>query len=100
MTEAEFTTKVIKECHRLGLLVFHSVDTRRDIGKGFPDLVIAGPSGHLFVELKVPGGRMRPEQTDWAWKLRAGAPWCYEVWTPEELEWAIPFTLKEMADAS
>lgn len=79
--EAAFQAEVIAQAHELGLLVHHSTDPTRDIGPGFPDLFIAGPRGFILAELKVPGGRMRPDQTTWAWRLRAaGAP--YAVWMP------------------
>lgn len=41
-------------------------------GKGFPDLVLAGPPGVHFVEVKGDGDRLRPDQAEWIVALRAG----------------------------
>jgi hypothetical protein len=44
------------------------------IQKGYPDLFLAvprGPHHGLFVELKVPGGRVRSEQMHWLERLAA-----------------------------
>ena len=60
MTEAELQHEVISLCEKYGLLVFHSTDSRRDIGTGFPDLVICGRRPHLHpdrVVLPPSGGR-------------------------------------------
>jgi VRR-NUC domain len=96
-SEDVFQDKIIQDAHDLNLLVFHSTDSRRDIGAGFPDLVLAGPGGHLFAELKTTNGRMTPDQTTWAWRLRAsGAP--YTVWTPHDWR-EIWNALAEMATA-
>jgi hypothetical protein len=93
--EETFQQVVIEEAHALDLLAFHSTDPTRDIGRGFPDLVLAGPNGHLFAELKMWHGRMRPDQTSWAWKLRAsGAP--YTIWTPSDFS-DIRTALRRMA---
>jgi hypothetical protein len=66
-----------------GLLLYHATDSRRD-APGFPDLVIAGPRGVLFRELKSAAGRLRPDQTTWRYTLMAaGAD--YAVWRPADL---------------
>lgn len=84
MNEAELQATVIDWAHELGLYVFHSTDPRRDIGPGFPDLVICGLEGHLFVELKTQSGQLRHNQTQWRNRLvYSKAP--YVVWTPREL---------------
>lgn len=41
-------------------------------GAGFPDLVIAGPGGVLWRELKTESGRLSTEQRDWISVLDAG----------------------------
>jgi hypothetical protein len=80
MTHAELLARIRAACWERGLLVYHSVDTRRDWSPGFPDLVIAGTGGHLFAEVKV-ADDLSFDQGRWAWRLRAGgAP--YVVWRP------------------
>jgi VRR-NUC domain. len=52
-------------------------------GKGFPDLVIAGPGGLLFRELKTEKGRLTPDQQAWQAVLAsAGAD--VAVWRPRD----------------
>lgn len=52
-------------------------------GKGFPDLVIVGPGGVAFRELKAAKGRISREQADWAAALiLAGASW--DEWRPAD----------------
>jgi hypothetical protein len=53
-------------------------------GKGFPDLVIVGPRGVLFRELKAERGRTSPQQAEWTfWLRQAGADMGY--WDPADL---------------
>lgn len=72
ITEAQFQKRVTDLCNLLGLKVFHSGDSRRDTGAGFPDLVIVGKPGRgvLFAELKTDKGRLTREQTDWLQALQ------------------------------
>lgn len=84
MTEAELQKEVIARARACGLYVFHSTDATRDIGPGFTDLVIVGPGGVAFVELKSSYGYLRYEQKDVRRRLiEAGAT--YLLWTPQEL---------------
>ena len=43
MNEAELLQEVLDLCEELNVLAFHSTDSRRDVGKGFPDLVLRRP---------------------------------------------------------
>jgi len=67
------------------LRAFHARDSRMSWGQGFPDLVICGPAGVLFRELKVPGGRLSPKQKEWI-TLLDQAKADVEVWTPADLQ--------------
>lgn len=83
MTEAELQDRILGLAGSLGLLSFHSTDSRRDIGKGFPDLVIVGPRGVLFAEEKDGGGQLKPDQVTWKYRLLAGgARWV--LWRPRD----------------
>jgi hypothetical protein len=65
----------------LGLLVFHSGDSRRDSCAGYPDLTIVGSRGVMWRELKTQGGRVRVEQQRWLSRLsRSGHN--AAVWRP------------------
>lgn len=82
MSEAAFQKRVTDYCTLLGLTWFHSGDSRRDSGAGFPDLVIAGKRV-VYAELKRENGRVAPEQRAWLMKLRdAGAE--VHVWRPSQ----------------
>lgn len=41
-----------------------SVAITSQVGDGFPDLVIGFQGRNYLVEVKVPGGKLRPKQTD------------------------------------
>jgi hypothetical protein len=55
--------------------------------RGLPDLIIAGPGGHLLAELKGDGGEESPGQQLWHWMLhQSTAPRCpYRLWGPGQL---------------
>jgi len=53
---------------------------------GVPDLVVAGPGGLIWRELKSAAGTLTPEQTAWKWRLLA-CDQDYAIWRPQE--WAI-----------
>lgn len=83
MTEAALQDAVAGLIRWLGLLAYHTYDSRRS-GPGFPDLVIAGPGGHLFRELKTRTGKLSPAQQQWIERLgSAGAD--VAVWRPADL---------------
>ena len=84
MTEADLQRAVLDLTKWLGLLAFHSTDSRRDSCAGFPDLVISGQAGHIFRELKTAEGRLRPEQADWIARLTQGGADA-AVWRPVDL---------------
>jgi hypothetical protein len=84
VTEAELQQEVIRLAGLSGHLVFHSGDPRRDTGRGFPDLVIAGMNSTLFAELKSATGNRTADQTRWHYRLiAAGAN--VVLWRPGDL---------------
>lgn len=98
MTEAELVAEVMAHSGRLGLLVHHCADSRRCRGNsGLPDLIILGPGGILFAEIKGPDGETSADQDQWLYFLhkiytrsplhcvnRCGNPRLYHVWKPED----------------
>lgn len=85
MTEDELLDLVVKECGRLGYLVYHTKDSRsvNKLGKGFPDLVIVTKNDVLFVELKDDWQPLKPEQTTWRYSLMS-VDAHHEVWRPAD----------------
>lgn len=83
MTEDEWQSRVIAYAALLKLLVWHDNDSRRN-DAGFLDLVIVGPGGLAFAELKrEKGGRVSPEQHQWIDALTAAGIEVH-VWRPSD----------------
>jgi hypothetical protein len=64
LTEAALLATIRQACQVMHLLCYHTHDARRSTA-GFPDLVIVGPGGCLFRELKTATGRATGEQGRW-----------------------------------
>lgn len=96
MTEDELLGRVIEICKKHKVLYFHSTDSRRDLGKGFPDLVMAGSSHVIFAELKSDGGSTSAEQSVWKWRLLASGQ-RYYLWRPKDLP-EIPKIIADLHD--
>ena len=81
MTEHQLLDAVRAACKWSGLLCYHTHDSRRS-EPGFPDLVVVGPHGVLWRELKSSRGRLSPDQVRWLDRLsQAGAD--ADVWRPD-----------------
>lgn len=80
--QAGMIAAISELCSGFGLMWHFVPDSRRlNCPKGFPDVVIAGPGGVIFRELKTPHHYLTPEQKTWSWTLRsAGAD--FKVWMP------------------
>lgn len=96
ISEALFQTRIEQMCRLLRLRWHHEVDSRRS-RKGFPDLVIVGPGGVVFAELKAQNGRVTAEQRDWLADLTT-APGGHraEVWRPADWD-HIEAVLRDLA---
>ena len=98
MTEAELQAQIIPLANSYGLLVFHSGDSRRDTGRGFPDLTIASKHGLMYRELKDDHGDLSSAQATWKWTMLAsGTNW--GLWRP--IDWrsgAIEAELRGWSD--
>ncbi len=82
MTERELLDVVRDACRWGGLLTFHTYDSRRS-EPGFPDVVVVGPSGVIFRELKSERGRLTPDQVRWLDRLNAAGANA-AVWRPAD----------------
>jgi hypothetical protein len=86
MTEAEAVTRILDRCAELGLLAHHDPDARKSKGSpGFPDLVIAGVKGLMFIEMKLDSfSKVSSMQTTWRHTLKASGQTA-EIFTVAEL---------------
>lgn len=64
ITEADFQQRVTDYCDLRRVRWHHETDSRRSKA-GFPDLVLCGPGGVAFIELKTRTGVVRTEQAAW-----------------------------------
>jgi hypothetical protein len=69
-------------CKLFGLKWYHPFDSRRSVS-GWPDLVIAGPGGVLYAELKTRRGRVSAPQREWITALEHAGQAVF-VWRPED----------------
>lgn len=83
ISERVFQSQVLQLCKWLGLLAYHTHDSRRS-QPGYPDLTIVGPCGVVFAELKTETGRVSPAQQQWLDALAAAGLDAY-VWRPSHL---------------
>ncbi len=82
MHEAELYRLVTACCDQLGLDRYHDHDARRN-QPGWPDLVIWGPGGIVYRELKSDLGRPSRAQLRLGQALAAaGADWA--IWRPDD----------------
>jgi hypothetical protein len=98
VTEAQLLARVTFTLDELDLLWHHCPDSRRCQGRrGLPDLIIAGPRGVLFAELKDNGGETSANQDRWLLTLHGGSV-PYAVWRPADWESGlIEAMLRELA---
>lgn len=82
MTEPQLQLSILDLCRHHRLLAFHIRDSRRNIGVGFPDLVIAGIGGVIFRELKNDTLQPTPEQMTWLGTLAEGGADA-KLWRPD-----------------
>ncbi len=95
VNESDFQKIVINLAKMHGWLVHHPLPSMNKRGiwathelgdHGFPDLVLAHPSGRvIFAELKSDKGKISPLQSRWITTLQQGAVvW---VWRPDDINW-------------
>lgn len=75
MTHDEIVTAIqAKAARSAGIVRTHYCRAARECtgDKGLPDLVLAGPFGVAWIEVKTAASpRLSPDQVAWAWTLRA-----------------------------
>jgi hypothetical protein len=91
VTEGQLVAEILALVDRAGLLAHHCHDSRHCSGPaGFPDLVIAGPGGVIFREVKSEHGETSSSQDMWGYRLLYAAPPflppLYAIWRPADLE--------------
>lgn len=89
LSEKQFQQRVTDLCDVLHLRYYHTYDSRRS-PSGFPDLVIVGPTGCIFVELKKENGKVTTRQQEWLDDLRTAGQVAV-VWHPSDWGWAKRF---------
>jgi hypothetical protein len=67
--EKDLTLSAIHQAAGMGLLAHWCQDSRKCLGRGFPDLMFAGPGGIGFAEVKTSDGDTSAEQDLWLWTL-------------------------------
>jgi hypothetical protein len=83
--EGAYLANVYRLCHREQVLFHHCLDSRKCSGAGLPDLIIAGPAGLIFREVKVsPLDTPTSEQKAWLYMLQASGQGA-RVWTSVDL---------------
>ena len=80
--EKDFQRKITDYCDYLHLKWHHETDSRWS-KSGFPDLLIAGPGGVVFAELKVGKNKPTDEQYKWLSALTDAGANAY-VWWPDD----------------
>ena len=83
MPEARMLGEIRHLCDQFGLMFYHARDSRSSGDPGLPDLVIAGPRGLIFRELKPQEGDLRWHQRRWFRVLRQARQSC-EIWRPSD----------------
>lgn len=96
MLEEELQNRVMAAARHAGILAYHTHDSRRSV-RGFPDVVLAGPGGAAFVELKREGRYPTPAQREWIAMLRASGHLAF-VGRPRDMA-AILELIKRLAAA-
>ncbi len=85
MREDELLRTINRMAQERHLLLFHCRNSIGSLGRGFPDMVIAGPGGTAFAELKTNGAALTPDQRHWGSVLeKSGQLWL--VWRPRDLQ--------------
>lgn len=83
MSEDDLMGHIATLCKDLGLLAYHTHNSRRSKA-GYPDWTIAAPGGVLFRECKDEKRKPTAEQSTWLATLQA-AGYDADLWRPRDL---------------
>ena len=101
ISEKAFQQQLNEMATLLGYLCFHTYDSRRSIGGGFPDLVLVRPatSKHtsrvIFAELKTQKGRVSKAQQEWLQALSTREGIEVYIWRPADIDTIIEILQRE-----
>lgn len=83
MPERDLQNHVLELAQRLGILAYHTHDSRRS-QPGFPDLVLVGAQGVIYRELKTTKGKATATQQAWLTALTIAGQDA-DIWRP--IDW-------------
>lgn len=85
MTHGEVVAEILGRAAQRGVLGHYCPDSRRCEGdRGLPDVLLVGPFGAAWVEVKTGAAQLKPAQTTWKHMLLAAGQ-RYEVMREEDL---------------
>ncbi len=76
MTHDQIVAEIQARAKQRGVLSHYCGSAERCNGRGLPDVLLAGNNGVAWIEVKLPGDTMRPDQTSWKYKLKASG----QIW--------------------
>lgn len=78
MTHDQIVAEVMDRAAKRGVLCHYCRDGRRCEGRrGLPDILLAGPDGVVWLEVKTLGDTLSPDQTTWKHTLLASGQRVY-----------------------
>ena len=84
-SEADFLQSVLELAKLKGWLCFHSYDSRKSCGAGFPDLCMVRISRLVYAELKSEKGKVTTAQQEWLSALEATGKCEVYTWKSSEV---------------
>ena len=85
MTHDEIVAEIQAQAKARGVLTHYCGSAERCHGdRGLPDLLLVGDYHLGWIEVKLPGDKLKPDQVTWYYKLRASGQ-LYERMGPDDL---------------
>lgn len=93
----DVVAEIIRRANARGCLVHYCGQAARCQGdKGQPDLVVAGPFGTAWIEVKMPGDQLKPAQTTWRHMLTAGGQEYHVVGPADLVDGSVDWILRDI----